>query len=156
MVVRLNGAKCTCGRNGCVEAYAGRKAMELRARELHRNGHNTDLFKIMEKRGRTMLSSGVWARALEQSDTMATHLIERALAALAAGIASAVNLLDPDAVVIGGGLGLRLGEPYVVQLREQMMPHLFSDQNPPAIVHAELGDLGGAIGAALLVRATPA
>jgi glucokinase len=151
MVVKLNGAKCTCGRNGCVEAYAGRKAMELRARELHRNGHHTDLFKIMEKRGRTMLSSGVWARALEHSDTMATHLIERAVAALAAGISSAVNLLDPDAVVIGGGLGLRLGEPYVVQIREQMMPHLFSDQNPPSIVPAELGDLGGAIGAALLV-----
>ena len=37
-VVKLNGARCTCGRNGCVEAYAGRKAMELHARELHDKG----------------------------------------------------------------------------------------------------------------------
>ena len=50
MVVKLDGARCTCGRNGCVEAYAGRKAMELHARELHEKGHHTDLFKIMERR----------------------------------------------------------------------------------------------------------
>jgi glucokinase len=160
MVVKQNGARCTCGRFGCVEAYAGRKAMELRARELHNNGHNTELFKIMEKRGRTMLSSGVWARALDHEDTMATHLIDRAVGALAAGIASAANLLDVHAIVIGGGLGSRLGEPYVTRIREQMLPHLFSDHNPPPVVPAELGDLGGAIGAALLVGtaepATPA
>jgi glucokinase len=157
MVVKLNGARCTCGRLGCVEAYAGRKAMELRARELHRNGHHTDLFKIMEKRDRTTLSSGIWARALEHHDKMATHLIDRAVEALAAGIASAVNMLDVEAVVIGGGLGSRLGEPYVARIREGMQPHLFSDHNPPQVLPAELGDLGGAIGAALLVEAaTPA
>jgi len=75
MVVKLNGARCTCGRNGCVEAYAGRRAMELHAQELHDKGHHTDLFKIMEKRERETLSSGVWARALEHKDTMAEELV---------------------------------------------------------------------------------
>jgi glucokinase len=56
-----------------------------------------------------------------------------------------------EAVVIGGGLGLRLGEPYVERIRAAMMPHLFSDERPPAIELSTLGDLGGAIGAALLV-----
>lgn len=157
MVVKLNGARCTCGRNGCVEAYAGRMAMELHARELQDKGHHTDLFKIMEKRGRDTLSSGVWARALEHKDAMAEELIERAIAALAAGIASAVNLMDFEAVVIGGGLGSRLGEPYVARIREQMLPHLFVDDHPPQVVLAELGDYGGAIGAAMQVgSATPA
>jgi glucokinase len=154
IVVKMGGATCTCGRIGCMEAYAGRKAMELHARELHENGRHTKLFKIMEKAGRENLSSGVWQKALEREDELAIELIERAIAALAAGIASAVNLLDVEAVVIGGGLGTRLGEPYVAKLREQMLPHLFVDQNPPAVRLAALGDLGGAIGAALQIPVT--
>jgi glucokinase len=151
VVVKVDGAHCTCGRRGCMEAYAGRGAMEIRARRLHERGRKTDLFKIMEKRGRTRLTSGVWARALEHGDELATELIERALTALGAGIASAVNLLDVETVVVGGGLGTRLGEPYVERIREAMMPHLFVDDRPPRVALAELGDLGGAIGAALLV-----
>ena len=151
MVVKLGGALCTCGRNGCLEAYAGRLAMERRARALHEKGQDTSLFKIMKKRDRDNLSSGVWAKALEQQDELAIELIDRAVAALAAGIASAVNLLDVEAVVIGGGLGTRLGEPYVTRIREAMVPHLFVDHNPPVVRLVALGDLGGAIGAALQV-----
>ena len=131
IVVKVGGAKCTCGRFGCLEAYAGRGAMELRARHLHKRGHKTDLFKIMEKRERTRLQSGIWARALDHDDPMAIELIDRAIEALGAGIASAVNLLDVSSVVIGGGLGTRLGEPYVARIREAMKPHLFVDDNPP-------------------------
>jgi glucokinase len=151
MVVRLGGQRCPCGRRGCMEAYAGRGAMEARARKALENGEKTDLFKIMRKRGRTRLTSGVFYRALEQGDSVATALIEKAVEALGAGIASACNLLDVEAVIIGGGLGLRLGEPYVERIRRQMLPHLFADQRPPAIHLAALGDLGGAIGATLLV-----
>lgn len=150
LVVRRGGARCTCGRIGCMEAYAGRLAMERRARELSDRGKHTDLFKIMRQRDRTQLSSGVWAHALEHGDKMAHHLIGRALNALGAGIASAVNLLDVEAVVIGGGMGVRLGEPYVQKIEARMGPHLFVDSRPPAVHVAELGDLGGAIGAALL------
>ena len=150
VVVKIGGAQCTCGRRGCMEAYAGRGAMEIRARRLHDRGRKTDLFKIMEKRGRTRLTSGVWARALEHDDELAIELIERALEALGAGVASAVNLLDVETVVIGGGLGTRLGEPYVERIREAMLPHLFVRENPPRVALAELGDLGGAHGGALL------
>jgi glucokinase len=153
VVVKIGGARCTCGRRGCAEAYAGRGAMELRARHLHERGHKTELFKIMEKRGRPRLTSGVWARALERGDKMAIELIDRAVEAIGAGVASAVNLLDVETVVIGGGLGTRLGEPYVERIREAMMPHLFVDERPPKVLPAALGDLGGAIGAALLVPA---
>jgi glucokinase len=151
VVVKIDGAHCTCGRRGCLEAYAGRGSMEIRARKLHKEGRKTDLFKIMEKRGRPRLTSGVWARALEADDELAHELIERALGALGAGVGSAVNLLDVETVVIGGGLGTRLGDPYVERIREAMMPHLFKDDRPPKVTLAQLGDLGGAIGAALLV-----
>src|SRR5215208_1650905 len=150
MVVKLGGAKCPCGRHGCVEAYAGRGAMEARARELVRKGEETNLFKIMEKRGRERLTSGIWARALVRHDRMAQRLVDRAIEALAAGIASAVNLLDVEAVVLGGGLGVRLGDPYRQRIEQAMLPHLFADDRPPPVLLAQLGDLGGAVGAALL------
>ncbi len=135
-----------------MEAYSGRAALEARAREKQAEGHKTDLFKLMERHDRTRLTSGIWARAIEHGDKLAAELIDEAVAALGAGIASAVNLLDCEAVVLGGGLGLRLGEPYVVRIREAMGPHLFVDERPPDVKLAALGDLGGAIGAALLAR----
>lgn len=152
IVIRREGRRCPCGRRGCLEAYAGRSAMEARAREKHEDGRKTDLFVLMEEHGRTRLTSGIWARALDHGDKLATELVDEAILALGAGIASAVNLLDCEAVVIGGGLGVRFGEPYVARIAEAMQPHLFVDERPPAIRLAALGDLGGAIGAALLAR----
>jgi glucokinase len=152
IVIKLDGRRCPCGRRGCLEAYAGRAALEARAREKHADGHKTDLFKLMEHHGRTRLTSGIWARALEHGDKLATELIDEAVAALGAGIASAVNLLDCEAVVIGGGLGVRFGEAMTTRIAEAMRPHLFVDERPPAVKLAALGDLGGAIGAALLAR----
>ena len=150
MVVKRDGAHCPCGRRGCMEAYAGRAAMEAKARREHEDGAKTELFKIMKHRGRTRLTSAVWAHALEQEDPLATELIDRAVEALGAGVASAVNLLDVEAVIIGGGLGVRFGQPMAERISTEMHPHLFNDSRPPAVRVAGLGDLGGAIGAALL------
>lgn len=153
IVVKRGGARCTCGRKGCMEAYAGRLAMEIKARKEVERGAKTDLFRIMEERGRDRLTSGVWERALKHGDDLATRLIDRAVKALGTGIASAVNLLDPEAVIIGGGLGVRFGEKYVSRIATRMHPHLFVPDRPPHMHVATLGDLGGAIGAALLVDA---
>jgi glucokinase len=150
-VVKMGGARCECGRRGCVEAYAGRGAMERKARKAAAGGTKTDLFDLMEKHGRQRLTSGIWARALDHNDKLAEKLIHRAVVALGAGIGSAVNLLDVEAVVIGGGLGTRFGQPYVERIEQQMMKHLFVPERPPAVLPAALGDLGGAIGASLLV-----
>jgi glucokinase len=152
-VVKLKGARCPCGRHGCLEAYAGRAAMETEARRLEARGQKTELFKIMTKEGRTRLSSGVWQRALEKGDKVAVALVGRAVAALGAGIASAINLLDVEAVVIGGGLGTRLGQPWADRVAKAMIPHLFVPERAPAVHVAALGDLGGAVGAALAAEA---
>jgi glucokinase len=125
--------------------------MERRARKMAARGEHTELFRIMERRGRDRLSSGVWARALEADDQLAQRLVAEAIEALGAGVASAVNLLGVEAVVIGGGMGVRLGEPYARRIEAAMMPHLFADDTPPVVRVAALGDLGGAIGASLLV-----
>ena len=151
MVIKRGGALCPCGRRGCVEAYAGRGAMEARANHLHEKGHKTELFEIMRDHNHDRLTSGIWERALKHRDPMAEKLIKRALKALGAGIASACNLIDPEAVIIGGGLGVRFGETYMDRIHAQTIPHLFvGEANAPAMKVAELGDLGGAIGASLL------
>jgi glucokinase len=150
IVIKLGGARCSCGRRGCMEAYAGRASMEARAREFAARGRHTVLFEIMEERGRERLTSGVWARALEQDDKLAREILARAVKALGAGVASVVNVLDVEAVILGGGLGVRFGEPYAERIAAAMKPHLFVETRTPKVHTAALGDLGGAIGAALL------
>jgi glucokinase len=151
VVVKHGGARCPCGRKGCLEAYAGRSAMEAEAKRRHEEGEKTDLFKLMEKHDKPRLTSGIWERALDHEDELAEELIERAVEALGTGIASAVNLLDVEAVILGGGLGIRFGERLREPLAEEMGKHLFVDERPPAVRVASLGDLGGAIGASLIV-----
>jgi glucokinase len=155
IVVKKDGAQCPCGRFGCLEAYAGRAAMEAKARREHDDGRKTDLFKIMAKKGRTRLASGVWGKAVKDGDELAVELIDRAIDYLGTGIASAVNLLDVEAVVLGGGMGVRFGPDYLERLKEAMMPHVFADDRPPDVHVAALGDLGGAIGASLLAPTRP-
>jgi glucokinase len=151
IVIVQDGRECPCGRRGCLEAYAGRAAMENHARSLHAKGEKTKLFELAVEHDRDRLTSGIWQRALEHGDKLATKLIDRAVLALGAGIASAVNLLDVEAVIIGGGLGVRFGEPFRERIADAMRPHLFYDSRPPAVHIAGLGDLSGVLGAALLV-----
>jgi glucokinase len=150
MVIKRGGAKCPCGRRGCMEAYSGRAAMEAEARRRQEDGEKTDLFKLMEKHGKPRLTSSIWDRAIDNGDKLAIELIDRAIEALGTGIASAINLLDPEAIIIGGGLGLRFGERYMEPLLEEMRKHVFFETMPD-VKMASLGDLGGAIGASLLV-----
>jgi glucokinase len=153
VVVEIDGARCTCGRLGCMEAYAGRAAMEIHVRQLvEEKGRKTDLFKLMKEQSRTRLTSGVWARALAHDDKLAIQTLDRAVRALGAGIASVINVLDVEGVIIAGGLGIRLGHPFAQRIAAEMQPHLFHDSHPPHVHVAALGDLGGAIGASLLVR----
>jgi glucokinase len=152
MVVRMGGRRCPCGRRGCAEAYAGRAAMEERARRLHDHGQKTKLFELMQAAKRDRLTSGVWQKALEHHDPLARELVDDAYEALAAVSASVLNLLDLDGVIVGGGLGTRFGPTAATRIRAEMEQHLFHPERDPAVVPAELGDDGGAIGAALLVR----
>lgn len=151
VVVQRDGRAEPRGLVGTMEAYAGRRNMEAIAHEAVAAGRSTVLFELMEGQGRTRLSSRVWADALDRADAVAEEIVADALSAIAAAAASAVNLLDLEAVVLGGGLGSRFGAPMAARLADAMAPHLFQPERPPRVVAAELGDLGGAIGATLLL-----
>ena len=149
-IVHPRGRKCSCGHRGHLEAYAGRGRIEWHARRLVDKGEKTELFHIMRKRGKDRLTSSVIAHALDRGDEMTVQLIDEAIEALGIGLASAQILLDLEAIVIGGGLGDRLGEPFLERIREQMRPRLFAPDDEPQLVPTALGDLGGAVGAAVL------
>jgi glucokinase len=148
-VVKDGGRTCGCGRKGCLEAYAGRASIEAAARRRQDDGEKTKLFKIMEEKGRSRVTSGVIAKALDEGDEVTTALIDEAVWALGIALASAQNLLDLQAIVIGGGLGDKLGQPFVERVVAAMEPHLFAGHRPDVLL-SELGDLSGAVGAAVL------
>jgi len=149
--VKDGGRRCGCGKRGCLEAYAGRARMEVKARSEHYDqGRPTDLFKFMRKRGRDRVTSGTIADALEHGDKLTTDLVDQAVWALGLALANAQNLLDMEAIIVGGGLGDRLGEPFVRRVEAAARPHLHVPERPPVFLPTELGDLSGAVGAAVL------
>ena len=153
MTVKPDGRVCSDGRRGHLEAYAGRGRMEARARRLVKEGRKTILFDLMQRRGRSRLSSGVIADALERGDRMAHDLIDDAVWALGLALASVQNLLALEAIIVGGGLGDRLGAPFVERVEAEMRPQLFVPEHPPVMLTTKFGDLSGAVGAAVLVGA---
>jgi glucokinase len=81
---------------------------------------------------------------------VAVDLIDEAVAALGAALASAVALLDIPLVVIGGGLADRLGPAFVARVEQAVLTEVFPKRPGLRVVPAALGDRGGAIGAALV------
>jgi glucokinase len=152
VVVRPFGALCGCGRRGCLEAYAGRAALEAAARTRAAAGEQTALLAIMEEKGKTRMTSSVWAKALERDDAVATGLFDEAVAALGLALGSALNLLDLDTVVVGGGVTEKLGQPLVDRIAEAVRPVLLVPDSPRRFLVAELGDDAGIVGAAHLAR----
>ena len=152
MVVWRGGAVCPCGRRGCVEAYAGMRAMELTAQRERAAGRSTVLFEGEDGAVKGPVTSAMLLRAYEQGDGLVADLLDTAIDALGAGIASAVNLLDVDAVVLGGVLGDTFGERFRFRVDAAMRPHLFLHPPRVDLVAASLGDRSAAIGAGILAR----
>jgi glucokinase len=149
-VVKPGGRRCPCGRRGCLEAYAGRLALENAARRRMERGHHTKLFDIMKEEGRDRVSSAVFAKALRGGDHVTVVLMHQAAVSLGLAIANAQNLLDLQAVIVGGGLGDRLGAPFLARVKGEMIRNLRRPDAPPDLLGTELGDLSGAVGAAVL------
>ena len=154
MIVRAGGAQCGCGRRGCIEAYAGRANMELFVERAVASGSfETSLYDIRDDKGKDRLTSSVWAKALEQGDELTTSLFADAVEAVAIGVASVVNLIDIDRVVIGGGLAEKLGQDLADRIRDEATPYVFLPSGGRDYVVAELEDDSGIVGAASLGRA---
>jgi glucokinase len=148
-VVREGGRRCGCGGLGHLEAYAGRRCLEAEARRLHEAGRPT---KLVEIAGDGRMKSSVFEKAVDAGDDVARELLDEAVVALGAALASAVALIDLELIVVGGGLAGRLGAPFVTAVEGAVKQRHFVPTLPVRVVPAALGDLGGAVGAALLAQ----
>lgn len=154
MVLEVDGPRCPCGRRGCAEALASRTAMERDVRAAIKAGKKSSVLKIMRDRHRDRMTSSVIARALRKKDPVMRKVMKRAQKYLGILVASVVNLLDPEVVVIGGGVTERLGDDFVAPIRQTAYEYFLrrSDARRVRIVAAKLGDDAGALGAVVLAR----
>ncbi len=154
MILHAGGVLCGCGERGHAEAYASRTGIEKAIFAAIEAGEASVIPDLLKERGRTSLVSAILEEAYEQGDPVTVRAIEQAQTYLGLLIASCVNLLDPEAVVIGGGVVERMGEAYLSLAREIAYQHFLNknDMERVRIVTAELGDASGAVGAAVLAH----
>ena len=153
MVIQHGGAPCNCGRRGCWEAYASATGLIRMTREAM-EAHPESLLHTVSAQsgcveGRTAFDAAV------QGDETALGLCRDYVSYLAAGVTNLINILQPEAVAIGGGVAAAPDGLLLTPLREIVERECYPRHTGqiPRIVRAELGNDAGIIGAALLKRA---
>ena len=144
-----DGAKCLCGNTGCLEGLANAESVVRNARSIIDSGRESAL--SAGESGAPLTAEAV-ANAAAAGDAVAVEALGETGRALGAGLANLTLILDPDVIVIGGGVAAA-GEPLLTPAREEMARRCYcGDVSLPRVVPAELGSTAGVVGAALLAR----
>ena len=150
MILNEDGPPCTCGNNGCLEAYASGLAIAARAREAIERGGSPALARLAE--ASPPLSAETVFRAAAEGDQVSQHIIEEAAHYLGLGIVNLAHVLNPELIVIGGGLS-KVGETLLGPARRVVEKACFEQsQRDLRIVLGTLGDRAGALGAVAAMR----
>src|SRR5262249_42325505 len=139
---------------GCAEALASRTSIERDVRKLIDKGEKSMVLRLMKKENRPRLTSSVVQRALSEGDPVMLRVFTRAQRYIGYLVANVVNTLDPQVVVIGGGMAERLGEEMVEPIRKTAYKHflLQRDREQVRVVATELKDRAAPMGAAFVAR----
>lgn len=151
IAVTRDGPLCHCGTRGCLEAYAGAWAVVKRARELLRERPGRYLSRWVGVDGRT-LTPRLIMEAARRGDGVGRRVVREMGEALGVGIASLVNVFNPEVVVIGGGVSASfdLIAPYIERVVEQ---RAFSESaSMVRIESSHLGNDATAVGAAMIAK----
>lgn len=152
-VVDFSGRECACGSRGCVEAYASGPSIAKRAAKGVKAGQKTVLTGLVNGiPGR--ISAEAVCEVAQNGDRWAGQLLNEAGRALGVAVANLINVLNPDVIVIGGGVaaaGDLLFEPVRAEVQARVFPEAW---RACEIVPAELPGTAGAIGAAGLFKRT--
>jgi glucokinase len=153
-VLLADGPLCGCGKRGCAEALASRTAIEREIRAGIAAGRESLIPQILEEMGREDMSSNVIATALERGDGLTHEVMDRAEYYMGLLVATVVNILDPEAVILGGGIVERLGASYTAPVRETAEQYYLNqqDRDKVHIVETALKGDAGALGAAILAN----
>jgi len=155
LVIHANGRLCGCGGRGHLEAYASRTAITKSIVGDLKRGRPSTLLKLVpelkdDAPGGSALRSGLLAQAVADGDELAVEAIEDAGRYLGYGIASAINLLNPSRVILGGGVIEAVDLLFHVAEWRALREALPAAVKNTAIVKAGLGDNSGVVGAAIL------
>jgi glucokinase len=148
MILHEGGAACGCGNYGCLEALASRTAMAKDAIGQAATGKAPALYALAGSDLRKC-RSGVLFEAIEGGDKGVRKAVDRAASWLGVGLANIVHLLNPEAIVIGGGVVTRFGQKFLDRAAASMEEHLMPGlSGTAALLLSELGDLAVPTGAA--------
>ena len=158
MVLLADGPVCGCGKRGCAEALASRTAIERDIWAGVKAGRESLIPEIMKREKRVQIPSGALAEAYRgPGDPLVTevlcHAVQFYLGLLVA--TSAFNLIDPEAVILGGGVVEALGEEFLEPIRRCRLSVLHEQagrRQRGLIVQAKLGDHAALLGAAMFAR----
>ncbi|HIR57978.1 MAG TPA: ROK family protein [Candidatus Gallacutalibacter pullicola] len=150
-VIVFGGRKCTCGRNGCWEAYASATGLINITKEMMAEApQDSPIWQIAggsldNVNGRTSFD------AMRAGDPVGKKIVDTYIEYLGCGIANVINTFQPDILCIGGGI-CNEGETLLAPLREYVKSQIFSiyAEKQTKICRAQLGNDAGIIGAALL------
>lgn len=151
ITIMPDGPFCGCGKRGCLEAVASRVAI---AKEVAALAAREDAPYILEHCGTNLgdIRSGVLARAIEAGESMVEQVVRKAAYRIGIGVGNLINVLSPEAVVLGGGLVEAMEALFLEEVtrgvEEHAMPFLRKNVK---ITAAQLGDDAVVMGAAQLI-----
>ena len=144
-----DGLPCPCGGRGCFERLVNAESLVARAASLLADGSPSTLSAVARSRPLEARDVGEAAAA---GDPVGVAAVSEAARVLAVGLANLVQILDPDVIVIGGGVAAA-GPALLSRARSEMAARVQACVvRTPRVVFAELGSLSGVVGAALLAR----
>ena len=149
VIFDLGGVPCTCGNHGCLERYCSATALIRMAREAVIDHPESEILRSVNN-DPSLIEAKTVFDAAKLEDPVALSVYRLYTSCLAQAIGSVINLLDPEVIVLGGGVskaGSFLLDPLT---REYPKYVLFNDQPLPPVKLAVLGSEAGIIGAAML------
>ena len=152
MTIAIDGPKCGCGRLGCLEAFASRTAIYLRLKAAVDEGQKTVLTEMLGDKLEG-LRSGDLRKAIQKGDKFVAKCVEDAAEHIGISVGSLLNLLNPEVVVLGGGLIEALSDVMMPRITKVALARaLTGTAEGVQIKDSMLGDKAGIYGAAILAR----
>lgn len=148
IIVDLNGRPCACGAHGCLEAYASRSAIETRIEGALKKGRKSCISEYLEE-GKAITSSMI-RKSIEREDELVSQCVSEASEYLSGGLASVINLINPELIILGGGLIEAVDYFYKQTIKKAKSKSLPVPAEKIRFSKTILGDYSGVIGAALL------
>lgn len=150
MVMQLGGPACGCGNQGCLEALASRLAIERELRAAIAKGRKTLVSELIKGQPGPIRSS-VLQEALEDKDKLTISVLKKAAEVLGAACVNLIHVLDPQAVVLGGGVMEACGD-FILPIVQAVVAKdpLMKGRAPAPVLEAALGDDAVALGAAAI------